>query len=168
MTATDPQPTESKAKPRWFRYTRQRVVLLSLLFVVSGSLFALWRFGLPLSWTADYDRDRYNQIRRAIDADPKHLLGKSFAEVSKEFNLEDVPGDDVTINQPFNGQFRIYHFRGFAFYVSLELDRPEIRRIAGNNGLPLRTRKFTVSECPGSQIFTPSSESTALATRRNG
>ena len=98
--------------------------------------------------TADYDKDRYTQIRRAIEADPKHLLGKSFYEVSKEFNLEDVPWDDITVQDPPNGQSRIYHFRGFLFVVALESQagsmpplplssdpREDIHRIAMDNEL---------------------------------
>jgi hypothetical protein len=120
MTATEPQPAEPKAKRRWFRFSRRKLLVLTLLFVVSGLWLALRSFGLPLSWTADYDKESYTQIRRAIDADQRHLLGKSLDEVTKEFSLEDVPWDDGSFQQP-PGMYRIYHFRGFAFYVTLEL-----------------------------------------------
>jgi hypothetical protein len=72
-----------------------------------------------VSWTADYDGKRYTQIRRAIDADPKHLLGKSLDEISRKLRLEDVPWDDAACQQE-PGMYRIYHFRGFALHVTLE------------------------------------------------
>jgi hypothetical protein len=120
MIATEPQLAEPKATRRWFRFSRRKLLVLTLLFVVSGIGLAFWTLGLPLSWTADYDRDRYTRIHRAIQADPQHLLGKSFDEVAKEFSLEGVPWDDGAFQQP-SGMFRIYHFRGFALYVTLEL-----------------------------------------------
>ena len=125
MIATEPQPAEPKARRWGFRFSGWKLLVLTLLFVVSGIGLALWSLGLPLSWTAGYDRERYAQIRRAIEADPKHLLGKSFDEVTKELRLEDVPWDDAAFQQP-PGMFRIYHFRGFALYVTLELLPPGI------------------------------------------
>jgi hypothetical protein len=92
-----------------------------LLFVLLGICFAFWCLGLPPSWTADYDKDRYTQIRKAIEADQQHLLGKSLDDVSKELSLEDVPWDDDDSFQRAAGTYRIYHFRGFALYVTLEL-----------------------------------------------
>jgi hypothetical protein len=99
------------------------LLVLSLLFAVSGIWLALRNLSLPLSWTADYDKERYNQIRRVIEADPQHLLGKSLEEVTKKLRLEDVPWDDFGIQQLLSTT-RIYHFRGFALYVHLQLRPP--------------------------------------------
>jgi hypothetical protein len=98
------------------------VFVFTLLFVACGIGLALWSLGLlglPAEWTADYDGERYTEIRRAIDADPQHLLGKPFDEISRKLRLEDVPRDDAAVQQE-PGMFRIYHFRGFALYVTLE------------------------------------------------
>ena len=45
LTATDPQPAQSKAKRRWFRYSQRRLLILSLLFAVFGVLLAVWLSG---------------------------------------------------------------------------------------------------------------------------
>ena len=119
MTATESRPAEPNAERRWFRFRRRNLLVLALTFVGSGIGAALWSSGLPLSWTADYDKERYTEIRRAIEADPRHLLGKPFDEVAKAFGLDDVPWDDVAFQQP-SGMARVYHFRGFALYVTLE------------------------------------------------
>ena len=120
MTAPDPQPAESKAKRRWFRFSPWKLLIFTMLFAVTAFGLTLWRSGLPLSWTADYDRVRYARIRRAIDADPRHLVGKRFDEVAAAFGLEGVPWDDAATQQPA-GMLRMYHFQGFVLYVSLTL-----------------------------------------------
>jgi hypothetical protein len=128
MTTADPQPAESKAKRWWFRLNGRKSLVFVLLFVVSGIWLALWRLEiqmLPLSWTADYDRDRYTQIQRAIRADKQRLLGKSFDEVSNQFGLAGIPWDDASFQQMPPTQYRIYHFRGFAFHVTVDLQLPE-------------------------------------------
>jgi hypothetical protein len=71
MTAAEPQPAEGNPKHPWFKFSPRKLGLLLLLFGVSVVLLAVWRIGLPLSWTADYDGARCNHIRRAIDADPE-------------------------------------------------------------------------------------------------
>ena len=118
MTTTESQPAETKKKSPWFRFAWLKFFIITLLLLAFVICLIISIFGLPLAWTADYDKERYTQIRRAIDADPQHLLGKSLDEVTKEFNLEEVPWDDAAVQQE-SGMFRIYHFRGFALYITL-------------------------------------------------
>lgn len=118
----------SQPKSGRFRFTWPKLLVLTLLFAASGFIwFAVWAvlFGLPPTWTnIDYDKERYRQIRNAIAADPKHLLGKYLDEVTKSLSLEDVPWDDASAGVQHMGQFRIYHFRGFALYVTVDLPPP--------------------------------------------
>jgi hypothetical protein len=67
----------------------------------------------------DYDRERYAQIHRALTGDPKHLLDTPFVEVSRELSLDNVPWDDVTLQERGVAESRMYHFRGFYLYVYL-------------------------------------------------
>jgi len=120
MATIDPSPAEPKANHRWFRFSRPQLLVLCVLFLVSGIWIAVWKLEFPLSWTADYDKERYTQIRRVISDDQTHLLGKSLDEVSKAISLENVSWDDAAFQQP-SGMYRIYHFRGFAFHVTLEI-----------------------------------------------
>ena len=118
MTPTATEFAQTKAKRPWFRFRWRTVFVYTLLFVACGIGLAVWSLGLPVSWTADYDRERYHQIRRAIGADPEHLLRTPFDDFSRKLRLEDVPWDDAAWkHEP--GMFRIYHFRGFALYVTL-------------------------------------------------
>ena len=91
-----------------------------LLLTVCGTGLAVRIVGLPLSWTADYDREGYKRIQRAIAADPQHLLGRRYDEVSRELRLENVPWDDIAMQRP-TGMSRMYHFRGFRMDMTLEL-----------------------------------------------
>ena len=118
MTSIAPEFAPIQAKPRWQRFGRWKLIVFALPLVVCEIGFEMWRQGFPLSCTADYDRVRYDEIRWAIDADPKHLLGTSFDEFSRQMRLDAVPWDDAAIQQE-PGMFRIYHFRGFALYVTL-------------------------------------------------
>jgi hypothetical protein len=118
MTPTTSECAQT-TKSRWVRFSRRNVFVFAVLFVACVFGLAFWSLGLPVSWTADYDGKRYTQIRRAIDADPQHLLAKSFDEISRKLRLEDVPWDDAAVQQE-PGMFRIYHFRGFALHVTLE------------------------------------------------
>jgi len=136
MVAIHPQSDAPQPKSRPFRFTRSKLLVLTLLFAASGIGLAVWNRGLPPSWTADYDKERYTQIRSAIAADKEHLLGKSFEEVSKQLDLEDVPWDDGSVQNA--GQYRIYHFRGFAFYVNVDLQLP--------TDSPVRNRQYTGEE----------------------
>jgi hypothetical protein len=111
-----PQPT---AGPGWSLFPWRRWIAFPLLLAACGISLTFWSQGLPLSWTADYDRARYVGIRRAIDADPHHLLGRRFDEVSRNLRLEEVPWDDVAIQQA-SGMVRLYHFRGFSLMVTLD------------------------------------------------
>ena len=133
-----PQSHAPQPKSQWSRFTRPKLLVLTLLLAASGIGLAVWNRGLPPSWTADFDTERYRQIRAAIAADPKHLLGKSLDEVTKALSLEDVPWDDTSVQQMPPCQFRIYHFRGFAFYVTINRELPE--------DSPLRTRSYTGEE----------------------
>ncbi|MGO8747289.1 MAG: hypothetical protein ACLQNE_14990 [Thermoguttaceae bacterium] len=108
-------------KGRLFCYSHSKLFVLLCLFIVLGISLALWIAGPPLSWIYDYDKERYTQIKRAIEADQQHLCGKSFDEVAEELSLQDVPWDDFNIQQGPDNQLRIYHFRGFALYVTLEI-----------------------------------------------
>ncbi len=119
MTPTDREFDQPKAKRRWFRFSRAKLFVLTILLVVCGIWLAVWILRQPPGWTLDHDRKRYNQIQTAIDADPHHLLGRSLEQVTKELRLENVPWDDgSTQNGP--GTYRVYHFRGFALYVTLQ------------------------------------------------
>ncbi len=95
---------------------------IACLSIVSGVALSLRAIGLPLSWTADYDKARYARITRAIAADPQHLCGRRLYDVGRELGLEDVPWDDGNV-QNLPGSYRVYHFRGFVLYVSLEYMR---------------------------------------------
>jgi hypothetical protein len=98
-----------------------RILLLGIACLAVGSGFALyvWATGLPLSWTADYDRASYSRIVKAIAADPKQLCGRRLYDVARELGWDDAPWDDANVqNRP--GSLRIYHFRGFCVYVTLE------------------------------------------------
>ena len=119
MTPTDLQPAQPKAERRWSPVGWRKLFVFTVLFVACGIGLALWSLGLPLSWTADYDRERHAEIRGAIDADPQHLLGKPFDEVSRKLRLEDVPWDDIALQRE-PGMVRLYHFRGFSLDVTLE------------------------------------------------
>ncbi len=119
MTTTGSKSAEPKCKHRWFRLSRRKFIVLTLLFFLSGIAIGLWSIGLPLSWKAHYDTARYNQIRTAIEADPQHLLGKSLDEVTKELRLEGVPWDDFGFQELYSAT-HIFHFRGFALYVHLQ------------------------------------------------
>jgi hypothetical protein len=119
MASTDDEVPRSCPKRRWFRFRWYHVCIGLLLFVVSGFGCALLILGNPRFWTFDYDRTRYNQIRRAIDADSNHLRGRPLDEIVKTLGLENVPWDDGNVqNEP--GSYRIYHFRGFSLNVTLE------------------------------------------------
>ena len=138
MVATVSRPAETRARSRWLRFNRRRLIVIAFLFVVAGVSLALSTSALPLSWTADYDRGRYDRILTAIAADPTHLRGKPFDPVSKELGLDEVPWDDGVAFQVPDGMYRIYHFRGFALHVTMQLlpagatpDRPERPNSAG-------------------------------------
>jgi hypothetical protein len=119
-TGAEPQLTEVEPQRRWFRLRVWKLLVLTLVFVLSALGLVIWFVGLPLSWTVDYDSKRFRQIESAIEADPQHLLGKPFAEVSRELGLESVPWDDVALQRP-TGTCRMYHFRGFRLYMTVEL-----------------------------------------------
>ena len=97
MTSTDREFDQPKAKRRWFRFSRAKLFVLTLLLVVCAVWLAVWILRQPPGWTLDHDRKRYNQIQTAIDADPNHLLGSSLEQVTKELRLENVPWDDGVI-----------------------------------------------------------------------
>ncbi len=127
-TETEPQLAEPKAKRRWLQFRWWKLLVLTLLFVVVcgiGIGLKLGMLRLPLSWTADYDRKSYARVHGGIEADPQHLLDRPFAQVSRELGLENVPWDDIATQQPM-GMSRMYHFRGFRLYVTLELLPPGI------------------------------------------
>ena len=94
--------------------SRWELLGIVALLATAYSMLCLYLFlpNPPTSWTADYDEQRYTEIRAAIAADPTHFVGKSLDEVTKALKLADVPWDDSTVKQPLMS--RLYHFRGFA------------------------------------------------------
>jgi hypothetical protein len=118
MSTAEAPAAEPKTERRRARFRGRSLFVLAILLVACAAGYVLRHEALPLSWTADYDRARYNEIRRAIDADPNHLAGKPFDEISRRFGLEDVPWDDGAVQQE-SGMFRIYHFRGFSLHLTL-------------------------------------------------
>ena len=125
---------QAGARVSWRACLKLLAVVAPLVILSIASRFVLLPT-LPSTWRVDFDWNRYVEIHDAIKADKSHLLGKSFDEVSKRFGLESVPWDDDPFGQgPANG--RIYHFRGFAFYVTVKLELPD-------NSPLLRQRSFT-------------------------
>jgi hypothetical protein len=120
-----PKAERGRARFRGRRWLVVASLVVGSPVVACGIGLAVWQPGLLLSWTVDGDRARYREISRAIDADPRHLLGKPFEEVSRQLRLEDVPWDDVAIQREA-GMARLYHFRGFALSVTLERLPPGI------------------------------------------
>jgi len=123
---------DTDERPKRYRFIRPGLLVLALLLAATGTGLAVWFLVLPVSWTADYDKEMYKQISEAIAADKDHLRGKSFEEVSTQLDLKDVPWDEAGSQ---GGQLRVYHFRGFAFYVLLDRDAPDYK--PSRNGKPL-------------------------------
>lgn len=127
-------------KRQWFRFNWLRLVVLTLLLAASAYIgLVVWSglIGFPPTWTtADYDEQRYQQIRTAIATDPKHLLGKPFDEIAKALSLEEVPWDDATVQEGW--QHRIYHFRGFALSIHVDRELPA--------DSPLRSGPYTQAD----------------------
>jgi hypothetical protein len=144
MVTIQPQSDALQPKNRWFQFTWRKLLVFIVLLAAGGFIgFAVCvqTIGDPLFWTtADYDKARYWQIRYAIAADPEHLLGKYLDEATKALNLEDVPWDDATDGTNYPGQFRIYHFRGFALYVRLDVPPPR--------DLPVSKRRWYAEDYP--------------------
>jgi hypothetical protein len=108
---------EGRLSPR----RRNLLLGISCLSVVSGVAF-FWAFGLLSSWTVDYDRAGYARIIKVFGADSQHHCGRRLYDVGPELGIEDVPWDDGNV-QNLPGSYRIYHFRGFALYVTLDYMR---------------------------------------------
>ena len=110
------------------RLRRSVVLGISILSVVSAVAFSIHAIGpATWAWLAGYDHTSYARITQAIAIDPQHLCGRQLYDVSRELGLEDVPWDDGNVqNEP--GSFRIYHFRGFAVYVTLDYTRSGVTR----------------------------------------
>ena len=125
MSMTTPEVVQTKAERGRFRFGRRTIYVFKLVFVFGGILVWLWIQGIPVAWTANYDRERYYEMRRVIEGDRKRLLGKTFAEASQLLRLDGVPWDDVAVKQE-PGMFRVYHFRGFALYLTLRRYPPGI------------------------------------------
>ena len=130
MAAIQLQSGAPQPKSRWFRFTWLKLLVLTLLLAASGIGLVVRSVGLPLFSTADYDKEKYRQIYFSIAADPKHFRGKYFDDAIEALGLDDVPWDDIAL-QRSQGMERIYHFRGFAFHISLETLPPGI--IPANN-----------------------------------
>ncbi len=140
MVTIQPHWDAKEPKNWWFRFNWQKLVVLTLLLAGSGSIgLAVWSrlFGFPPTWTtAEYDKQRYQQIRAAIASDPKHLLGKPFDEIAKALSLEDTPWDDATFQEGW--EHRIYHFRGFSLCIDIDRVLPAVS--------PLRSGSYTESD----------------------
>lgn len=126
MVKIQPHRDAPEPKTWWFRFNWLKLVVLTLLLAGNGYIgLAVWSrlYGFPPTWTmADYDKERYQQIRTAIASDPKHLLGKPFDEIAKALSLEDVPWDDATFQEGW--QHRMYHFRGFSICIDIDRELP--------------------------------------------
>jgi hypothetical protein len=57
MVAIQPQSDAPQPKSRWFRFTRPKLLVLTLLLAASRIGLAVWTGGLPPSWTADYGQE---------------------------------------------------------------------------------------------------------------
>jgi hypothetical protein len=125
MTSTDLSLAEWQAECRWALPRWQTLFVGTSLFVACGFWLAVRTLGSLPYWTTDYDRGRYIEISRAIDADPRQLVDRRFDEVSRTLRLEDVPWDDVAL-QSEPGSVRLYHFRGFSLEIMLGRYPPEI------------------------------------------
>jgi hypothetical protein len=135
----EPNPYESpQLAPGRSRAPIILAVVACLLFV----LFVIWARGLPPSWVFDYDMPTHAGITKKIAADPQHLCGRRFDDVSRELGLEDIPWDDINFQGP--GPCLMYHFRGFALIVRLEYAREEVtqdtlqKRNSADERLPAR------------------------------
>lgn len=144
MITIQPQRDAEQPKSRWFRFTWPKLLVLTLLLAASGIGVAVLTVGLPISCTADYDKEKYTQIRNAIAADKQCLLGKSFDEVSKQFDLECVPWDDVSFQEIPPRQYRMYHFRGFAFYVTVDMQPAEYSTVSNRPYTGEELRRYDV------------------------
>ena len=123
MKTSDLQPVELGPQRRRFRWTLRILAVLALLsaLLVAGLVVG------NLSFRRSYDNERYAQIKNTIDAAPGHLLGKSLEEIAQELNLEGVPYDQVSEPQGmWFEETRIYHFRGFACYVTVSWLPPDV------------------------------------------
>ncbi len=125
MGVTAPLAVQTGAERRRFRIGPRTIYVLKLVVVFGGIFLWLRMQGVPVPWAADFDRERYGAMRRVIERDPKRLLDRSFAEVSQLLHLDGVPWDDVAVQQE-PGMFRVYHFRGFALYLTLRRYPPGI------------------------------------------
>ena len=133
---------ESRTDRRWLQVHKWKFAVLSLLVVAAGIALALWHSGLAFaSWA------RYKRIESMIEADPQHLLGKSFDEVSKELGLEDVPWDECTLSGMRGCENRMYHFPGFYLHVTVEY------RLSGSTPDSIR-QQITANNMSGAH-FTP-------------
>jgi hypothetical protein len=108
---------------------RPAAVVSILLVAYAAASLLLLLPGLPPAWTADYDRARCTQIGRAIATDEYRLRGKPLDEFTRDLGLEEIPWDEG-FGQ--GGEDRIYHFRGFALYVTV-VDRPHEALSGGAN-----------------------------------
>ena len=160
--------TTHKPKRSCLQYSHRKLFVLSLLFAVAGCCFALWCFWprqpwwleVRLSSAAEYDRQHYDKIKRAILADPNYLLGKTLDEVTKQFGMEGIPWDNASFQQPPNW-YRVYHFRGFGLFLTVELCQRGSHRRAKGLGQPLTCGKWNITAFGGLQINTLASKSTA-------
>lgn len=136
-----PSATPQAGAMAFWSVCRKLLAILAALVILSiASRFVLLPT-LPSTWRVDFDWNRYVEIHDAIKADKSHLLGKSFAEVSQRFGLESVPWDDASFQHGPTDSYRIYHFRGFAFYVTVDLELPDdspLRTGRGYSGEGLR------------------------------
>jgi hypothetical protein len=81
------------------------------------------------------------RITNAIAADPQHHCGRRLYDVSRELGLEDAPWDDGNV-QNLPGSYRVYHFRGFALYVTLDYMREGVtEKMLLERGSPEEKRK---------------------------
>jgi len=109
-----------KPKRRWLRSEWWKAIAGAIVILAAAAALELWASGLPLSWTAEYDRAKYRQITRAIAADTGRLRHQPFDKVRTAFGLDEAPWDDGIAFQLPEGMYRIYHFPGFAVHITLQ------------------------------------------------
>ena len=141
---------------------RRRSVVLSTLAVAVLLLVGSWAGRrIYVYWARErYDRDRYWQIKDAIHADSTNFIGRRLDEVSEKLGLEAVRWDEGYSNWGHGlGEERVYHFRGFSLWISLEILPEGMTPNGDHSGLSIDGETIKKLKCSGVRWvwgFTPS------------